>query len=430
MSEALPGRRVPDATARIRAILDLAIRTAMMQLGSGAGAQDAVLTMNGITHAYGLGGADADVTHTELTLTWTNPSTDESVSRRHILPGRGLDYTRLTASALLYEDVARRHLTLGDARSRLVRMRRARPLVPVLVQRTGWALVGAGSAVLLGGGVLVTAVAFVAAFVMITTTGALASRRVPLLFQTFLGGVIGPVAALLVHVVQPEASATLVVVATIIVLLAGVTVFGAVQDILTAFYVSGVARLTEAVVATTGLAAGVLAASMLLNRFGAQLSIRAGGTSDTVPPAVAVAGSVVMVIGFALATQLPWRALWCTCLLGVIAEVLWLVCTSAGIATVWAAALAAVGVGIVASSLTRVVRTPVLPLIVSAVIPLLPGLSLFNGLMQIADSEVAGLFTSFQAAAIAAALASGAIFGHYVARAVTGRGRTVRLGKL
>ncbi len=430
MTDAPAPRRIPDATGRTRAILDLAIRLAMLQLGSGAGAADATGTMTGVCRAYGLRGTDADVTHTLVTLTWTNLATDESLTRRHVLPRRGLDYHRLAAAADLYDQITSRRIDLVTARRRLARVTAGKALVRPTLRRVGWGLVGAGAAILLGGDALVAVVAAAAAFLLDTLTSTLAARGVPLLFQTLIGGMIGPIAAVLVHLVSPAASASLIVVATIVVLLAGVTVFGGVQDILTAFYITGIARLTEGVVATTGLAAGVIATSAVLGRVSAPLPVSGHEALPAASPLVGGVAAVVMVFGFALGAQLPWRALWCVCVLGVVAELAFLGCTAAAIPEVGASAIAAVAVGMIASTLTRLVRVPVLALIVSAVVPLLPGLLLFNGMMQVAQSSVGGLMDVIRAAAVAGALAAGAIFGHYLVRLIRGQSRVLRLGKL
>ncbi|MFE6735112.1 threonine/serine exporter ThrE family protein [Microbacterium sp. NPDC057650] len=425
-----PSRYSLDASARIRAILDLAIRLAMVFWRSGAGAQETTEAMIAVTRAYGLGHIDADIAPGSVTLTWTNTSTDESISRRHNLPARRLDYSTLTAVAALHQRIVAGRIEVHEATRSLSRIRSARPLTPVLVRRLGWALVGAGAAVLLGGGPLVAAVALIAAFMIDAVLDSMRRRGVPLLFQTFLGGVIGPVAAVLVRLVDPAASATLVVVSTVIVMLAGVTVLGGVQDILTAFYITGLSRLMEAIVATTGIAAGVISSSLLLQRIGAPVVVTVTEARPEQLPAVAAAAAVVMALGFALGTEMPWRAYWGVALLALIGEAAAQLCTRIELSDLWTAAVAAIVVGAFSSLLSRGTRTPALPLLVAALIPMLPGLTLFNGLMQLASSSLNGLYDTFLAGAIAAALASGSILGHYLVRMLRGSRRAMRLAKL
>ncbi|MEJ1087824.1 threonine/serine exporter family protein [Microbacterium sp. Mu-80] len=422
-------RSAPDTSARIRAILDLAIRLAMVMWGSGSGAQETTEAMSAVTRAYGLRNIDADVSPGSVALTWTNTSTDESISRRHNLPARRLDYTRLTAAAALHGRIVGRRVELEEAAKQLSRIRVARPPVPAAVRRIGWAVLGGGATVLLGGGPLVAGVAFLAALLIDTLLATLQRRRVPLMFCTFIGGTIGPLAAVLVGIIDPEASATLVVVSTVIVMLAGVTVLGGVQDILTAYYITGLARLMEAVIATTGIAAGVIASSLLLEVLGAPVAISVTEARPEQTPLVALIAAIVMALGFALGTATPWRAFWGVVVVTAAGEGIAVICARAGLDAVWTAALAAIAVGAGASLITRATRTPALPLMVAGIVPMLPGLVLFNGLMQLTASSVAGLFDTFAAAAIAAALASGSICGHYLVRMLVGRRRAVRLSK-
>src|SRR5690606_3430025 len=146
----------------------------------------------------------------------------------------------------LVDDLLHTPISVGEARIRVNTIIAARPIYPVLIRRLGWSVVGAGAALLLGGGPLVIAAAFVATFFVDSLTTALARTRMSVFYQTLAGGAVGPIVAAVVHFLDPAASSFLVVVATIIVLLAGVTSFGAVQDVLSGFYVTGTARVLEA----------------------------------------------------------------------------------------------------------------------------------------------------------------------------------------
>ncbi|PXA64692.1 hypothetical protein CVS29_14165 [Arthrobacter psychrochitiniphilus] len=410
----LVARANGDGIVHLWAVLDLSIRLAEVLFASGAGAEEATTTMSIVAESYGVGGTTADVTHTMLTLTWTDPDTHESVSRRRIIRERGLDYARLASAAALITRISDRKIGIEAARRRLSVILSGPPQVPRLLRRAGWSLIGAGAAVLFGGGWLVAAVAFGASFVLEAISTGLGFRRVPVFYQSVLGGVIGPVAAALVHYIDPDASSSLVVVATIVVLLAGVTTFGAVQDTLTGFYVTGLARMTEAVVITVGIAAGIIGTSLLLARVGVPLVISVSEARSSHGPTVTIVAAIVIVVGFALAAQLPWRALGAVVVLGAATEFFYLLSIAAGAGTVWGSALTAVVIGALASLSARLTRTPPLPTVVTSLVPLLPGFVLFNGLMQVADGSVTGLLGMFTAAAVAGALAAGAILGQFL----------------
>lgn len=92
----------------------------------------------------------------------------------------------------------------------------------------------------------------------------------------------------------------------------------------------------------------------------------------------------------------------------------------------WSSGAAAVLIGALAALTAPLSRTPALAIIVSALVPLVPGLVLFNGLMQLVTGSVRGLFGMSTAAAVAGALAAGAILGQYLVQLTWGRTRNLR----
>jgi uncharacterized membrane protein YjjP (DUF1212 family) len=409
-----------------RSVLDLTMRLAEVIFAAGAGAEDATAAMQAVTRAYGLRGTEADITHTLITLTHENPSTHETVSRSRNVKYRTIDYSKLTATSELIAELIEAPTDVTEARKRLAAIVNAKPLVPRLVRRAGWSLVGAGAAVLIGGGLTVVIAAFVATFFIDLITTTMANRKVPVFYQTVVGGAIGPVVAAIMQVVDPSASPSIVVVATIIMLLAGVTTFGAVHDTLSGFYVTGTARLMEAVLITAGLVTGVAGAGLLLGRLGLELRISATIAPTLADLPVLLAASVVIVVGFALAAQVPWRAVWVVSLLGAFGEFLYLAGIGAELGPVWASGASAFVIGLAASVAARIVRTPPLVIVVSALVPLVPGLTLFSGLLNVSEGSIDGIIGLVTAAAIAGALAAGAILAQYLVQYVWGPARRLQ----
>lgn len=421
-TESLP---VFDA-AYTRSVLDLTMRLAEVIFSSGAGAEDATAAMLAVTRAYGLKGTEADITHTLLTLTHEDPGSHESISRSRNVKYRTLDYSKLTQTTELIADLIEAPTDVAEARKRLATIVSSKPQVPVFWRRIGWSLVGGGAAVLIGGGLTVLIAAFVATFFVDLITTVMANRKVPVFYQTVLGGAIGPIVAALVQVVDPSASPSIVVVATIIMLLAGVTTFGAVHDTLSGFYVTGTARLMEALLISGGLVTGVAGAALLLGRLGLDLRIEATTAPTLADLPVLLVASVVIVAGFSLAAQVPWRAFWVVCVLGALAEFLYLAGVGAELGVVWSSGASAIGVGLVAAVAARIVRTPPLVIVVSALVPLVPGLILFRGLLQLSEGSMEGLVSLLTAGAVAGALAAGAILAQYVVQYVWGPARRLQ----
>jgi uncharacterized membrane protein YjjB (DUF3815 family) len=86
-----------------------------------------------------------------------------------------------------------------------------------------------------------------------------------------------------------------------------------------------------------------------------------------------------------------------------------------GVGVAWSSATAAVLIGLVSYAVAGRVRVPPLVVVVSAIVPLLPGLSIYRGLFLLSEGGN-GILSIITAAAIAIALASGVIFGEYVAQ--------------
>ena len=415
-----------DHSGYTRAVLDLTMRLAEVIFTAGAGAEDATAAMIALTRAYGLKGTDANITHTIITLTQEDPATHESITRSRNVKYRTLDYSKLTATSELIADIIEKPIEVAEARKILATIVSSKPQVPKQWRRIGWSLVGAGAAVLIGGGPTVIIAAFIATWIIDWITSVLDHRQVPLFYQTVVGGAIGPLVATVVRVIDPTANPSLVVVATIIMLLAGVTTFGAVHDTLSGFYLTGTARLVEALLITAGLVTGVSGSALFLVRFGLLLEIDSNPIVTIGVLPVLLVAAIVIVIGFALAVQVPWRAVWVVCVLGALAEFLFVAALAGGFGLVGASAASALGVGLLAAVAARIVRTPPLVIMVTALVPLVPGLTLFRGLLQLSEGDINGLLALLTAAGIAMALAAGALLSQYVVQIVWGPARRLQ----
>jgi uncharacterized membrane protein YjjB (DUF3815 family) len=104
-------------------------------------------------------------------------------------------------------------------------------------------------------------------------------------------------------------------------------------------------------------------------------------------------------------------------LLGAVAELSYIAALDTDIGTVFSAALAALLVGLLAGVASRIVRVPPLVIVVSGLVPLVPGLILFTGLLQLSEGSIDGIVSMLSAAGVAVALAAGAILGQYIAQA-------------
>jgi uncharacterized membrane protein YjjB (DUF3815 family) len=261
----------------------------------------------------------------------------------------------------------------------------------------------------------VTLVALVAAMGIDVLQRQMSRRRFPGFYQQVAGGLLATLIAVGLAGSGVAVDPSRLVTAGIIMLLAGISFMGAIQDALTGFPLTAAARILEAMLATAGVIAGVSGGLTVGRVLGVDLGrLDPGATTLTDLPLV-VLGAAVTASAFALASYAPPRSLVPIALVGAVAEAAFYVVEDRGFGAAWASACAAVLVGVVSYSVAGRVRVPPLVVVVSAVVPLLPGLSIYRGLSLLSEGGN-GILSMINAAAIAIALASGVIFGEYLAQ--------------
>ena len=167
--------------------LDLALRVGEMLLSAGAGAADVTATMLSVTHVCGLRGVSADVTFTEISLNY-HPSHDEpAVNQVRHVTHREIDYEDLTLVDHLVRDLLLGSIDRDEARDRLNRLTSSGHRRPRWAVTAGWGVMGGGVALLLGGGLVVAAIAFVSAAIIDRIQRAMSVRRLPVFYQQVAG---------------------------------------------------------------------------------------------------------------------------------------------------------------------------------------------------------------------------------------------------
>ncbi|WP_203336200.1 threonine/serine ThrE exporter family protein [Nocardioides limicola] len=407
-------------------VLDLCLRVGEVLLASGAGAADVTVTMDSVARHLGLRQHETDVTFTSLTMSHQVPQTDEDqpahppmVMIRRV-KHRDIDYATLTEVDHLVGDILRDRADVYLARSRMATIVTRAGGTRRWLITLGWGVMCSGVAVMLGGDWLVTLIAFLAAGSIDRLKLLMAKRRLPGFYQQVAGGGVATLLAVAAAASGLEVDSSLVVTANIIMLLAGVGFMGALQDALSGFYVTAGARMIEALLATAGIIGGVSGGLAVGQMVGVNLGRLDPGAAITWNSAAPViVGAAVAAAGFAFASQAPPRSWLPVALVGGAAISVFSGVDAAGFGRPWAAGTAAFMVGLVGYSVAGRVRVPPLVVVVSAVVPMLPGLSIYRGLSLLADgpgSSSAGLLAMVTAASVAIALASGVILGEYVAQ--------------
>ncbi len=408
--------------------LDFCLRVGELLLSSGAGAADVTATMQSLAYHFGVRHPDVDVTFTSLRMSYQTSPEEPTVIQVRQVTQREIDYEDLTLVDHLVRDVLGDRVDLVEARSTLARIVSSGHNTPRWASTVGWGVMCAGVALLLGGNLTVVAIAFAAAVCIDRLQLMMSRRRIPFFYQQVAGGGVATVLALGASLTRLDVDPSLVVTANIVMLLAGIGFMGALQDALSGFYVTAGARLTEALLSTAGIIGGVSGGLSLGDAFGVRVGQLDPGYSSWDSFTMMAIGSAMCAGAFAFASYAPARVIVPIAGIAAVAVTVSQAITLQGFSRAWATGLAAFLIGLVSYTVAGRVRVPPLVVVVSAVVPMLPGISIYRGLALVGKGGTSasdGLLAMATAASVAIAISSGVILGEYVAQPLKREARRV-----
>lgn len=410
---------MPTDIARLHAVFDLAMRIGEGLLSNGLAASDVTATVLRITASSGLRNVAVQVTFDEVSVSYLPEDGGAPFTRIRAAGVRGLDFTRLEQYEAVTHAYISGEMDLEHASAEVQRIARAKPRNGLVLVLAGYFLIGASAALGLGAGTLVMIAAGISGALLVFLLGRIERARIPLFFAQVLGGFIGVGAALLVQVIDPSTNSSIVVVSCIIVLLAGLTSTGAVQDAITGWYVTASARILETIMLTIGIVVGVRGGLLAANLLGQDIAVSAALPVNLSSALMLGVSGAVLGIGLAVGQQAPDRLLMWAAGISALSSVLAHLLTSVIGDRAWAVGLTAGVVGVLSVRLARRLATPTLLFIMSGSLPMVPGSRIYRGLMHLGDDMAAGAGELFAAAEIAIAIAGGAVVGQLIASRIT-----------
>lgn len=396
--------------------MDLALRIGELLLAAGAGAADVSAQMNNVGHAAGLRNFTADVTFTELTMSYQPAGDVPPIIAIRQVRARQADYATLTAVDHLVRRVVSGRLSQSAAAEQLKALTSQASGLPNWVVTAALGAMGGGVAVMLDARWQVLAIAIVAAASIDVIARWLARRRVPVFYQQAAGGLFATLFAAAVTATIPDVGPSRVITSSIFILLAGVSFLGAIQDALTGFPLTAGARMLEAVLATVGVLGGVSGGLTIAAVAGIGLGDIDPGTITLAPWPWSVSGAAVAAGAYALSAHAPWRSIAPAAVIAAVGTGVYLALFDIGIDVTWSSALGAGVIGLVSFSIAGRFRVPPLLIVTAAIVPLLPGLSVYRALALFGQGSNSALFALANAAAITVALGAGVIGGQYLAQ--------------
>ncbi|HZZ49887.1 MAG TPA: threonine/serine exporter family protein, partial [Pseudonocardia sp.] len=399
---------------RVRRVLDVALRLGEVLLARQAGSADVADTISAVTAAYGLSQVQVNIAADAIAVSVPHGVPGAPVTAMWMVVSRSPDYTRLYEATQLAQRIIEERPPLDEVDDELTRLSRSGHPYPRWVSTLALAVMAAGLSLLLGGGAVVAAVAGVTTAAIDQLGRWLNSHRVPLLFQQVVGAAIAAGVTVGLDAVGrlPAGEApSLVIAANIAVLLSGMATVGTMQDAITGYHLTATARGVEILLSSIGVLVGVTVAIRIGLAAGVDVAVSPDVPVALLSVPMRVFAGALAAAAAAIANYAPVRAALAAAGAGAAGSLLYLAATLAGAGSVAASFLAALGIGLAGALGARRLRVPPLVIAMAGIYPLVPGLSLYRGFVDLTTgtSYPAGLAALVTAAAISLALGGGVV---------------------
>ncbi|SEH77147.1 Uncharacterized membrane protein YjjP, DUF1212 family [Mycolicibacterium rutilum] len=434
LRNALRGRRDPAPIAgqrrrttsgmgdlHTRKVLDLTVRLAEVMLSSGSGTADVVATAQDVAQAYRLTDCVVDIFVTTVIVSALPTADSPPVTIVRAVHNRSTDYTRLGELDRLVQRITSGGVTVDQAHEAMDELTERPHPYPRWLATVGWAGFALGIAMLLGGTWLTCILAAVTSAIIDQVGRRLNRIGTPFFFQHVAGAAIATLVAVAAYL-YAGLGPTALVATGIVMLLSGLTLVGAMQDAVTGYMLTSIARLGEAVLLTSGIVVGIVAGLQVAESAGIAISLHVDATESFIAPSGALQISLA-VFGAALAgacltvtSYAPLRAILTAGLVAGLAELVLIGLGNAGLSQVVASGVAAVGVGLFATLISIRRQAPALVTATAGIMPMLPGLAVFRAVFSFAvDGDFNnGLRQMLAAGAVGLALGSGVVLGEFL----------------
>ncbi|EJZ06698.1 threonine/serine ThrE exporter family protein [Mycolicibacterium vaccae] len=401
-----------------RKVLDLTVRLAEVMLSSGSGTADVVATAKDVAQAYQLTDCVVDVFVTTIFVSALPAADSPPVTIVRAVQARSTDYSRLAELDRLVRRITSGGVSVDDAHDAMDELSERPHPYPRWIATAGWAGFALGIAMLLGGTWLTWILAAVTSVIIDRVCRRLNHAGTPLFFQQAAGAFIATLIAVVAYLLVGEALTALVATG-IVMLLAGLTFVGSVQDALTGYMLTAVARLGDVLFLTLGIVVGILAGLQAASLAGIHIQLRVDSSELFVPPTepgqivLAVSGAALAGACLTIASYARLRSVFTAAVAAGLAEAVLLGLSRAGVGQVVATGAAAVGVGLLATLISIRRQAPALVTATAGITPMLPGMAVFRAVFYFAvDRDFsAGMAQALAAAATALAIGAGVVLG-------------------
>lgn len=417
-----------DADKNMQA-LRFAMNVADVFVSMGMPAQDVVVAVLKILRRYCERRVYVDITARVVTLSQDRGLALAPITLTRVVEDRRVNTVLMQEVLRLIQDTKLENLTIDEAEERFKSFIRGRSPYPRWSRVVAAGGISAGVSMVFTNSWVVILVSFLTGCLAEQIMRMMYRRAIPAFFVRIAAAAIMTMVAAGVTwlsentagVFATVTNPTLIVVGGIVSMLMGVAFVAVIQDMIDEYYITGVARLTKVVFMTLSVVIGIIFGLTIARTLGASIAV----SPDPIPAGGYVGqafATAILAFSAAAYSQSGAVSLFWSTVAGVSAWGLSVLVAYADFSSVIAAAAGGVLAGLAAEVLSRRFRIPSVSLLSAAVIPLVPGLALFNGLMLVTGSTPGtshfdqGLATLIGATSVAVAIGSGTALGTIIGR--------------
>lgn len=409
--------------------LRLAVNVADVLVASGVPVSDVVSMGLDITDRYCKRRVQFDISSTVIMASQDRGDEREPLTMIRHAKLRTPNNMLIQSIQELVRDIERGSVELDKAEKIFDQLITHPQKYPYWLTTIGSAMISAGVGVMFGASIVIVVIMFVLGAIVSYLLRLLSHYRVPSFFaQVISATMITIIAAAVTRAgnvgigIFANVNPTLIVIGGIIMLVAGLAIVGAVQDAIDEYYITANARLLRVTMMTAGIVAGVLIGLYIAKQMGIYVAVE----SDSPPLGRGdwqLTGAVLISFGYALSMQSRLSSLLVSGAVGGLAWIVYIICTESwSLSAIVSSGISAAVIGFVATVIARFWRTPSSSLVMAGIVPLVPGLTLYNALLQMVEGTTIsgdtdhGIAAMMTAVLIALAIASGASFGTFIGR--------------
>lgn len=376
-------------TPNMRA-LRLAMNIADLMLSMGVSANSAVSRALDVTETYCARPVHIDITSTLIFLSQIRSIEKEPLTLIRPMTERDINYITLRNVQTLVHRIREGKVTLDQAEQGFDDIMKNPTAYPWWIQMMGSGMIVAGIAMFYSTDLVVIAISFL--------LGVLANRMLfylykyaisPFFIQVIIAMTMTVIAAVINLLGKSGVdflagiNPSLIVVAGIVLLVAGLAVVAAMQDAIEEYYLTSSARMMSVVLQTMGIVIGVMIGLYVARKLGIGI-VASHEPLDASPLAWQLFGAYVLTVGFAIGRHTQLRAAVWIGVVGVVAlGVYTIMLQQYQFHAIPAAGIAAAAVGVLGAIMARFWYTPSIGILSAGIVSLVPGLMLYRGLMQL-----------------------------------------------